>query len=182
MLCALATHAFVYRTLWPSDGVHGYFGWYEPAVAAASLAAVAILLGFLAVALLARHVGRPLRVRPAPQVHFAVAARSLALASLSFLLTQETLERSVEAGRPALATFRPSEWVTVLAGIALVSMLLTAARMLGRGALRRALSAPGVVRPAALPVGWSVVTSRVCSRRPLAPGSPLRGPPRLLLG
>jgi hypothetical protein len=132
MLCSLAAHAFVYRTLWPTDGAHGYFGWYEPAVAAASLAAVAIVLVLVAVTVLARGRVRPLRPSQTTPRPFAAAARSLAVSSFSFLLLQETLERSVQAGHPAVATFRPSQWVTMAAALALVSTVLTVVQTIGR--------------------------------------------------
>jgi hypothetical protein len=182
MLCSLAAHAFVYRTLWPTDGAHGYFGWYEPAVAAASLAAVGVLLGLLALAVVARRLGRPLRSRETAPRPFGAAARSLAASSFAFLLLQETLERSVQTGHPAVATFRLSEWVTMAAALALVSSLLTLAQTIGRAAVRRVLGATGNLRGKSEPLRWTVVESRLCLPRPLALGAALRGPPLRFAG
>src|SRR5207253_7041432 len=67
-VCALATHALMYRTLWPSDAVHGYLGWYEPLVGALSLASLFGLVALVAVAPAARRRG----------LSFHVGARSLA--------------------------------------------------------------------------------------------------------
>jgi hypothetical protein len=89
-VCALATHALAYRTLWPSDGVHGYFGWYEPAVAVASLVSLAGLVGFVALAYAARRSGRPLGWVATVDAPASTAAtvRSLVTSSLAFLLIQ----------------------------------------------------------------------------------------------
>jgi len=171
-VCALATHAFVYRTLWPSDGVHGYFGWYVPLVAALSLAAAAGLVGFVALAAAGaapRHIGpgRPL----------ADVAREIASSGLLFLLAQESLERTVEAGRPAFATFTPSQWFVLLAGIAVTALALAFALGVGAAVLARALGAPPrTARHAPMPV-WSVVQGGRRSPRPLAAGHALRAPP-----
>ena len=42
-LCALTAHAVLYRSLLPEDGVHGYFGWYEPLIAFLSAASAAVI-------------------------------------------------------------------------------------------------------------------------------------------
>ena len=48
MVCALVAHAAVYRSLVPDDGLHGYFGWYVPLVAVASLGSLlAVVVGGL---------------------------------------------------------------------------------------------------------------------------------------
>jgi len=36
-VCALGAHALLYGTFRPGDGMHGYFGWYEPALALAAV-------------------------------------------------------------------------------------------------------------------------------------------------
>src|SRR5690242_11381350 len=99
-LCALAAHALVYGTFAPADGMHGYFGWYEPLVGMLSVGAVVALLAFFGMAWL----GRMPRLRPGP----AVSARSLAFATFVFLVGQETLERSLASGSFAPASFTPS--------------------------------------------------------------------------
>jgi hypothetical protein len=180
-VCALATHALVYRTLWPSDGVHGYFGWYEPAVVAMSLASLAGLLGFVAVAWVARHSGRPLRpiARGNSPNTFAATARSLGASSLVFLLVQESVERSVEAGHPALQVFTPSEWLVLLGGLAATSVLLAVGLRLTTVVVGRVLAsapprAPGHRQPT---IGWSVATFVWRRLRPLAERFALRAPP-----
>src|SRR5438132_8175354 len=42
-ILALAAHGAAYGTFLPRDGLHGYFGWYEPFVGALSLLALAYL-------------------------------------------------------------------------------------------------------------------------------------------
>jgi hypothetical protein len=160
-VCALATHALVYRTLWPSDGVHGYFGWYEPAVAVASLASLAGLVGFVALAYAARRSGRPFGWvatvdSPAPT---AATVRSLVTSSLAFLLIQESVERSVEAGHPAFHRFTPFEWLVLLAGLAATSALLALGLRLGRMVVGRVLgSSPPQRRSRRRHALWSLVT------------------------
>ena len=178
-VCALATHALVYRTLWPNDGVHRYFGWYEPVVTVVSLASLVGLLGFVAVAWAARLRGRPLyvaaRVHPAP---IGATARSVGAWSLAFLLIQESVERSLETGQPALQVFTPSEWLVLFAGLAATSLLLAVGVRIARTVLDRALGSTAVRRRRRrVALGWSVVT---CSRRrlrPLAERFALRAPP-----
>jgi hypothetical protein len=182
-VCALATHALVYRTLWPSDGVHGYFGWYEPVVALASLASLFGLFGLVALAWVARRRGRPLRAAPVGSPgSVAATARSLAASSLAFLLFQESVERSVAAGHPALPVFMPSEWLMFLAGIAVTSALLAVGLRLARAVVGRALgSSPpqGSSRRLSTP-RWSVLTCNRRRPRPMAGRFALRAPPLLL--
>src|SRR5512132_2704544 len=83
-LCALGAHALLYGTVRPDDGLHGYFGWYEPAVALAGIAAAS--------------VARPLWLRTTAPV--AETSRRLAATALAVLLAQESLERSFAAGHP----------------------------------------------------------------------------------
>src|SRR5512133_1653631 len=42
-MCALGAHALLYGSFRPADGLHGYLGWYEPALAVAAIAAVVLL-------------------------------------------------------------------------------------------------------------------------------------------
>jgi hypothetical protein len=182
-VCALATHALLYGTLWPADGAHGYFGWYEPAVAMLSLACVAGLLGFLCVATVARRLGRPLQVRSSTtQPDLAGTARGIAAGSLALLLAQETVERSLQAGRPSFALFTPSQWLVLLAGIAVTTLLLACALHACRAALRRALGDPSSSAVTTRPVaaGWSLAAAVLRRPRPLAARGALRAPPLLL--
>jgi hypothetical protein len=180
-LCALAAHALVYRTLWPSDGVHAYFGWYEPLVAAVSLAALAGLLGFVAVALVARRCGRPLRPRgwTTSADTLPATARSLGSASLVLLLLQESVERSVEAGRPAFQAFSPSQWLVLLACLAALSLLLALGLRAARAVVRRALEAPPRRRADDrwLATGRRLAADGRRRLRPLAERFALRAPP-----
>jgi hypothetical protein len=180
-VCALATHALLYRTPWPADGAHGYFGWYEPVVAVVSLASLAGLLGFVAVAWAARRSGRPLGV-PAPLQRpddVAASARSLGVSAFAFLLIQESLERSLEAGHPALQAFTPSEYLVLLAGLAATSLVLAGGLRLAKAVVGRVLGAPPAARRPDERVvpGWSVVTCRPRRSRPLAERFALRAPP-----
>jgi hypothetical protein len=179
-VCALATHGLVYGTLWPNDGVHGYFGWYEPVVAVVSLASVVGLLSFVAVAWAARLRGRPLYVAARRRSPDAVGttARSLAGSSLAFLLIQESAERSFEAGHPALLVFTPSQWLLLLAGLAATSLLLAAGLRLATTVVARALGSTAVRRRnRRVALGWSVVTCSPRRPRPLAERFALRAPP-----
>jgi hypothetical protein len=167
-VCALATHALVYRSLWPSDAAHGYFAWYEPLVGGASLAS---LLGVVAAVFVASSGRRlpPLTLR----------ARPLACTSLAFLLAQETLERSTVLGRFALPSLSPEQWIVLVAGIAATALALTLAARAGHAAACRLLSRPEPARRDAAPLRWSVVTAVPRRPRPLAVRSGLRAPPLL---
>jgi hypothetical protein len=175
-VCALAAHALAYRTLWPADGVHGYFGWYEPLVAAASLASLAALLAFAALAHLARRAGRPLRVRLLERHRpTGAVARSFASSGLLFVLVQESIERSVAAGHPAVASFGPAQWLVLLAGLAVASALLAVAMRASESILRRVLEPKEAA--ASTSSAWSVVTSTVRRSRALSGRFALRAPP-----
>jgi hypothetical protein len=173
----------MYRTLWPTDGAHGYFGWYEPVVAAASLLSLAALASFLGIAYVAKRAGRPLRPwHGSARRPLAETARSLSAASLLVFLTQETMERSLEAGHPTLPPLMPSQWLALLAGITLTSLTLAAAISAGEAATRSLLARP-VPRLAPRRVRtrtWTVTTSDLRARRPLAARFALRAPPHFL--
>jgi hypothetical protein len=173
-LCALAAHALVYGTFTPADGMHGYFGWYEPLVGVLSIAAVVLLLAFLGTAWLARRIGRTLLLRPGP----VGSARGLAFATFVFLVGQETLERSLASGSFAPVSFTPSGWLLLLVGVGAASLLLTAALRLCRAAVERLLATKPPARRTLAP-GWSVVVSTLRPWRPLAVGCALRAPPLL---
>jgi hypothetical protein len=182
-VCALATHALVYRTFWPADGLHGYFGWYEPVVALASLVSLAGLGGFVALAYAARRSGRPLGWvaavdSPAPT---APMVRSLVTSSLAFLLIQESVERSVQAGHPVFQLFTPFEWLLLLAGLAATSSLMAVGLRLARMVVGRVLGSPPPPRRSQRRLGlrWSLVTCNRRRPRPLAGRFALRAPPLL---
>src|SRR5689334_6693524 len=108
LLWALGGHLARYRTLLPSGAGRAYCGWYGPLVAARSVAALAVLVGLLLVAALG---GESLRRRVVPRL-LPTAARPLpgtvravrrALASVGFLVFQETFERTLTAGRLSAA-------------------------------------------------------------------------------
>ena len=183
LLCALGGHLALYRTLLPSSGGHAYFAWYEPFVAGLSVAALAVLAALLLVASLGRE---PLRRRVVPMLLPAarrplpgtVRGVRLALASIAFLVGQETLERTLTEGRASAAAFGPSQVLLVLlvigAAAALVAIVersctqliaLVAPRLLLRRARADVLSFP-VARPLFVP-----------RRNPLAQLRGLRAPP-----
>jgi hypothetical protein len=129
LLCALGGHLALYGTLLPSGGGHAYFGWYEPLVAGLSVGALAVLAGLLIVAAFGGEALRrrvvpvllPAAERPLPGT---VRAVRLALASVGFLLCQETLERTLSEGRLAAAAFSPSQALIVLAAIGAAAAVL----------------------------------------------------------
>jgi hypothetical protein len=161
-VCALAAHAVVYGTPWPTDGAHDYFGWYQPL----SLASLLAVLGLLAVPRLRRFVPwRPLSVGD--------SARSLAVSSLAFLVVQESLERSLASGQLAFAAFTPSQWLLLLVAVAAAALALSFAL---RAVLGRAVvPAPPARRVAAVP--WSIRAGSRRRTRPLAERFALRAPP-----
>jgi hypothetical protein len=172
--CAFVAHAALYRTLWPADGRHGYFGWYEPLVAALSGAALVLVVGFLAVAGVARALGRPLRVGSGP---VAPRAPRLVSSAVGFLLVQESLERSLHGG-VAVASFAPSQWLTLLAAVVGSAALLAAGLRLLERVADRLLAGPE--RHVAVPApvrAWSVREITRRRPRPLAERRALRGPP-----
>jgi len=167
-VCALATHALMYRTLWPSDAVHGYLGWYEPLVGALSLASLIGLVALVAVAPATRR----------PGLSFHLGARSLAYSTLAFVLAQETLERSLEAGRIASPALAPEQWIALVAGVAATAFALAVAVRGGGAVVRRILGAPPAqARSRRVLPGWSLATVRPHRLRPLADRFALRAPP-----
>ena len=178
---ALAAHAFVYRSFLPADGSHGYFGWYESLVGWLSLLALVL---FAAVGV-ARLLGRDPRWLRAvvdewqPNSRQTLAAGRLAALSVVFLITQETLERSIPARTLVLAQFSPTQWAIILAAaVAVAAAFASLAR--GYGALLRAVVesiATGRRQPArSAPSHPDVPAPR---RHPLAAFRGLRAPPSL---
>jgi uncharacterized membrane protein len=184
VLCALAAHAVVYRSLWPAGGDHGYLTWYTPLVAVLSgLSLVALPLG-LALGIARRRRPRALRavaavfVRVAPDGDPTTAAFALASQALAVLFVQESLERSLVLHRAAIASFPPATWSILLAAVVVVAALVA---WLGRtvsnlvdGILSRARTHR--VRPvgARRPTSPALVVRR---SHPLAVHGGLRAPP-----
>jgi len=157
-ICALGAHALLYGSFSPADGVHGYLGWYEPALALAAITAVVIV--------------RPERLRT--QLPLADVVRSLSLPALAIVLAQESLERSVQVGHPAVVSMTPSGWLVLIAGVVATALVLGLALRAGQAVLaffaRRARFGRVVVQR---------VASRIAqlAARPLAGNVSLRGPP-----
>jgi hypothetical protein len=158
-VCALGAHALVYATLRPGDGLHGYLGWYELVLALASV-----------VALLVVRPTRLLTRRPVEET-----ARRIAVGALLVLLAQESLERSVEAGRPTFVALTPSQWLLLLFAVAATALLLAFALRAGQAVVAR-LVRRDAVRPRAAAT-WSIVTVSPRPARPLAERFALRAPP-----
>jgi hypothetical protein len=160
-LCALGAHALLYGTFRPTDGLHAYFGWYEPGVALAGIA----------VALLAR----PVWLRSSAPV--GEASRRLATTAIFILLAQESLERSVEAGHPAFAALTPSALLVAVVGVSLTALAFALVLHAGQAVARLVLRARVARRRVAAPSAWSVVAFVPGPVRPLAERFALRAPP-----
>jgi hypothetical protein len=167
--CALAAHALLYRTLLPEDGMHGYFTWYEPAVAFASVLAVAWLL--FAVVRAARGRTSPPSCEP-----LAPTFGRLFASTFLFLLVQESLEGIASTGRPAVAALTPTAVLALAAAAGVVALALAAVRCLGRAAVHVLLRtrAPRVAHAAQR---WHLALAARLRRRPLAERYGLRAPP-----
>lgn len=183
LLCALGGHLALYRTLLPSGGGHAYFGWYEPVVAGLSVGALVVLAGLLLVAGLGGESLRrrvvpvllPTAARPLPG---SVRAVRLALASVGFLVCQETLERTLSEGRASAAAFAPSQILLVLAVIgaaaALVALVERSCSRLVALVVPRLLRLRIRVAALSFPSARPLLTRR---RNPLAELRGLRAPP-----
>ena len=160
-MCALGAHALLYGSFRPNDGLHGYVGWYEPALAIAALAAVVLI--------------RPASWRT--RLPIAETARGLATWALVIVLAQESLERSLQAGHPAVAALTPSDWLVLIAGVGATALVVALAMRAGQIAflfftVRRARRGQPVVRRIA-------AAKALPPARPLAGNVALRGPPAL---
>jgi hypothetical protein len=175
-ILALAAHGAAYRTFLPRDGVHGYFGWYEPAVGALSLLAIAALAVLAGRVLCSRRRPRGLEA-PAP-LELRRRVVSLVCGGLIVLVVQETVERSVAEGGVAIGGFAPLTWLVVVV-VALAGALVLV--LLRRGyellELRLAAAIPAGARVPAAP--RPVESEPPCRRSPLAQNGALRGPPLL---
>ena len=139
--------------------MHGYFGWYEPALAVAAFAMLVVV--------------RPAWLRTRNPI--GETARRISTAALVILLVQESVERSLEAGRPAFAALTPAQLLVLLVGIVasalLLAVTLRAGQAVARRLLRRRTPRHHTVER------WSVVTVRRRTTRPLAARFALRAPP-----
>ncbi len=182
-LIALAGHLALYRSFTPSGGGHAYFTWYEPTVAGLSVVAIATLAALLLAAAagderLRRRIVPlllPAARRPSP---LGVRATRLALASVAFLVCQETLERSLSEDRLAPGAFAPSQLLLLLCVVAAVATLVAfverSCSELAALVVRAAVLRPRADRGARLPTTRHVGARR---RNPLADLRGLRAPP-----
>jgi hypothetical protein len=169
-VCALAAHAVAYRSFWPGDGLHGYFGWYEPLVASLSIAALAVLAVAIASSRLRPCNSLLQRVLGDGRPSRSSSAGMLAVKGLGFLLAQETLERVLAGTAPVLAG------TTLLLMVVAVSAFAALIVLAGRSIVRFALKASPLRRRApVLPRPRSPQIPR--RRSPLADGHGLRAPP-----
>jgi hypothetical protein len=161
-ICALAAHAVVYGTLWPTDDAHRYFVWYQPL----SLASLLVVLALLAIPGLRRFV-------PWRALSVSESARSLAASSFALLVVQESIERTIASGRPAFAVFTPSQWLLLFLAVAAAALALSFAlrTVLGR------VTVPSARAPRPTAESWSVRPGSPRRPRPLAERFALRAPP-----
>ena len=152
--------------------MHGYFTWYEPFVAGATL--VSLLWLLLAVARAA--TGRTERASGEP-VPFASCFGELFGPTFLFLLVQESFERTAETGRPAVAMFTPAALLALTAAAAVGALALAAARCLGRAAVSALLRAPEQHVGRGEVQRWHLALAPVLRPRPLAERFGLRAPP-----
>jgi len=182
-VCALGAHVAVYRSLFPSTGTHAYLAWYEPLVAGLSVASLVTFAALLLAAVLGRsslrravtRVLAPASGRTAPT---PVRAARLALASIAFLVCQETLERSLTEGRFAVAGFAPPDILLVLALVAVLAGLValverSCSHLVAFVARRSPRLAVGGL-PVSVPAARLLAARR---RHPLAERRGLRAPP-----
>jgi hypothetical protein len=160
-ICALGAHALLYGSFRPADGVHAYLGWYEPALALAAIAAVVMI--------------RPLSLRS--RLPVGETARSLVSRALVIVVLQESLERSLQVGHPAVAALTPSGWLVLVAGLAATAFALALALRAGQAVY--SLFADVRVRRSPVLVRKAVGAFVVPTARPLAGNVALRGPPAL---
>jgi hypothetical protein len=182
-LIALAGHLALYGSFTPSGEGHAYFVWYEPVVAGMSVAAIASLAGLM---LAAAAGGDELRRRVVPALLPAaghttpgvVRATRLALASIAFLVVQETLERSLSEGRLAPGAFPTSQLLLLLlvvaAAASLVAFVERSCSELIALVVRTAVRRHGRDAGSSFPVARRIAARR---RNPLAELRGLRAPP-----
>lgn len=184
VLCALATHAAIYRSLWPAGGDHGYLIWYAPLVATLSGLSIVALPVVLALAVAGRRDSGPLRAltalvtRGARELEPVAGTLTLASQALVFLFVQESLERSLERHEVAVASFPPSTWAVLLTVIVIAA---GAVAWLGRAVsaiVEDILRGAQVAHPRAMQVRLAKGAATVARRpHPLAVHGGLRAPP-----
>jgi hypothetical protein len=161
-ICALGAHALLYGSFRPGDGLHGYLGWYEPALALLAIAAVLLI--------------RPAAWRS--RLAIGETARGFATWALFVVLAQESLERSLQVGHPAVAAMTPSGWLVLVAGLAATAFVLALALRAGQ-AVYAYLTDARAARPSLLVSNAVVVAAALPAARPLAGNVALRAPPAL---
>ena len=197
-LCALGGHLALYRTLLPSTGDHAYLAWYEPLVAGLTIAGLAAFGAAAARGRARPRVAAPRRRARAAAGDRAAAARDrprvrLALASVAFLVVQETIERTLAEGRARPAAFGPSQLLLVLAVVAALAALVALVErscsqliaLVARSRTRVALRVRRAVLPgrAAAPRPAAAIrspSSAGSARRP-SPSDPSRPPGRVVI-
>jgi hypothetical protein len=181
VLSALFAHSVVYKSLWPTDGEHGYFAWYAPLVGA--LSAVA-MLGVPVLLVLALRCGRgdgtPARVARAllPREGGLGETARLASGALGFLVLQEAAEHSFRSHHPAVPAFSAGAWLVVTATIVCVAAVLGWVGAAVSGALESMDAEPRVVHGVVRRVSLRGVARHRRRSQPLAVHGALRGPPR----
>jgi hypothetical protein len=146
-------------------------------VGASSLSLLALLV-LLLVSAISHTEGLAWTPLRRPAVPFSTDFGKLFGWTLTFLVAQESLERTATADHLLLANSTLSGWLSLSAAAALAAFALAAARQLGRAAARRLLQRPP--RPIAhadAPQGWRVVLAPGLRARPLAERFGLRAPP-----
>jgi hypothetical protein len=161
-ICALGAHALLYGSFRPEDGLHGYLGWYEPALALLAIAAVLLI--------------RPAAWRS--RLAIGETARGFATWALFIVLAQESLERSLHAGHPAVAAMTPSGWLVLVAGLAATAFVLALALRAGQ-AVYAFLTDARAARSSLLVSNALVAAVALPAARPLAGNVALRAPPAL---
>ncbi len=181
VLCALVGHAVLYRSVWPGDAAHGYLGWYSLVVGALSIAALVFFPLALATSALdeadrPRWVGALLPQRRPGRAAWEIAR--LAVLAAGFLVVQESLEHTFEAGAALpFATLGPSAWLLLVVVVTLSAAAIVFVER-GVAALVEGSAAVGEPVPAQEP-SWAATVARIGRRRPLALHAGLRAPPLL---
>jgi hypothetical protein len=180
LLCALAAHAAAYRSLRPQDGLHGYFGWYEPAVGVLTLVAVLVLGGVLLC--LAGGIELPAAMRsslgldrPVPVTQRALA---LGAAAAALLGLQEAGEHLVAEGELSVEGLSAGRIAALVGALIASAVLLALAGRSFQSLGRRLLAAQE--KPSRRPPlrVWIPPASDVWIRcKPLPFGPALRAPP-----
>ena len=180
-VCALGGHFVLYRSFRPSGGNHAYFAWYGLLVAGLTVAALAALGLLLLAAVVGRGpwrgFARALLSGPHGDVSVTGRALRLALASVVFLVVQESLERSLAEGRLALGSLSPSETLLLLAVVASLALLVAVVERSCRQLIARLAGGSRRLRRSRTPLSPPVAAAPIRRRHPLAEMRGLRAPP-----